>query len=1404
MIEDAQHWKMPRGKNMKLSQKEFLAFFVASLIPFTLGFLLHPQSSAGNIKFVRYSTLRGLSSNSQKCVTQDKEGFIWVGTVDGLNRFDGYTFKVYRKNPADTSSLRSNLINCLYTDSKGNLWVGTYGGGGLSLYNKEKDIFYTYPLFLNNNINSITEDKYRRVWIGTTLGLYMFDPKRNNFTQYLRNQGNQFDPNTIAYNEVDRIVIDDDILWIAYSTGILSALNTTSMTFRHYKLFDVSSRETADFSVNSLALDNGKIWISTWSKGIWIFDRTSCTSRPYENEKSRYINFIFKDTKNRLWYSPEYEGLVLIDGQKQISYEEDDFDQNSISSNLLSNIFQDREGNLWVTSKLGDLNCVILDSPFRNWHKNPNSRYALTSNLIYTVVEDSRNRIWVGYEDGGIDILDAKNAKPRIHIKGDNSSGLGPGPVMDIFESKNGAIWIGKYLDGLRKYNEETKSFASFKHIDGDDKSVAGNDVRYISEDSQGNLWVALHGAGVDMYDPRTGIFTHHKHDDNNPSTTILSDWTYTALCDGQDNIWVSTVAGVSVLSEKSPAVIQYTGNSPGENSLSNDLAYIVFIDSKNYVWIGTADGLNKVDPKTGTIKKYFTSDGLPSNLIIDIMEDDAHDIWISTTNGLSKFHPGDNSFKNFSTQDGLATNEFNKLASFKNPNSEMYFGGRGGLTCFNPDSIKINNYIPPVYITGFKLFNKEVKIGTEGTSTGFFIAQQVIYCKEVTLEHNQNVITFEFAALNYLCPEKNQYKYELEGFDNHWSFAGYKREVTYTNLDPGKYNFRVMASNNDGVWNNVGASLKIVVKPPFWRTGWAYAAYFSFIVILLYVFRRFTLHEAGIKRKLELEEIEIQKLHEMDLLKMQFFANVSHEFRTPLTLIIGPIEKLLHDVKDELYQIDLKLISRNAKRLLRLINQLMDFRKIEEAKLELNLTKSDIVLFVKDIMDTFNQDAVQRNINFDFKYSYPSLEVWFDTDKLDKIIYNLLSNAFKFTRDGGTVTASLDINDASNLEGISKHDKNAVLSGNKTLKISVKDSGIGIPKDVQKRIFDRFYQVKNTLTSQGTGIGLSLTNELVKLHHGSIMVESEPDKGSEFVVILPLWLDEAELPQLSPVYENTKLINTYEEEILVEENLEDNKTGQEQKLKEGLPKVLIIEDNSDMRLFIKNEFKNNYHVCEARDGIMGLQKAYEEIPDAIICDVMMPGKDGYEVCRALKDDKRTSHIPIVMLTAKGSEQHTIQGFESGADDYVAKPFSSAVLRARIKNLIEARISLRRKFMREPFAALAEISPSKTDEKLFQKVYSIVEKNLNNPDFDVNDFASEIGMSRTQLYRKIHALSGESVKEFIRVVRLKKAAEFLVTTDNNVSEVAYSVGFNSLSYFTTSFTEYFGMNPTKFTEKHAT
>ncbi|HVO72914.1 MAG TPA: two-component regulator propeller domain-containing protein, partial [Ignavibacteriaceae bacterium] len=912
---------------------------------------IHSQTFISNLKFVKYSTGMGLSSNSQSCVVQDNQGFIWIGTGEGLNRFDGRSFKIYRSDPKSNTSLKSNIITCLYCDSNGELWVGTYSGG-LSRYNKEKDNFFTYNYDANNpaalltgEISTIAEDKNKKLWIGTTLGLHQFDPKIKGFIRYTIPSGQKPNSRTIADNSINFIAQDNDILWITYASGFLSAFNTTKKSFIHYKLFDVASHQAADFSVNSLVIDKNIIWISTWTKGIWIFDKITGKAHPYLKESSQYINFFFKDKNNRYWYNPEGGGLVLISGNNKTEFKFNDFDPYSLSSNSLSGIFQDRQNNIWITSKQGDLNFAILNNPFYSWYKNPGSQQGLTSNLINAVIEDSKKRIWVGFENGGIDILDVKGIKPKFFIKGDKSAGLGPGPVMYIFESSDGTIWIGKYLDGLKKYNESTKSFTSYIHNDNDIETISGNDIRFIDEDSKGNLWLAVHGGGLDKFIPKSGKFIHYRNDINRPSNSILRDWTFTSVVDKEDNVWVGNVAGVSVVSENTSAVKNYLPGSEEGYNLSNNIAQIIYIDSKENTWVGTIDGLNRINKKNDAIRKYFVKDGLSSNYITEILEDDHYNLWIGTGKGLSRFSPEKEKFRSFTTLDGLITD--NIAASFKTSAGEMYFAGKGGLNRFHPDSIRTNYYKPPVYITDFKLFNKSVPIAGDTQTDEFSIPQQITYCKEIELAYYQNVITIEFVALNYQNLEKNQYKYKLDGFRDDWISAGYQHEVTYTNLSPGEYTFRVIASNNDDVWNTEGASLKIIVHPPLWRSGWAYAFYVLIILLLLYLFRKLILHEAEIKNKLEVEKLEIKKLQEMDTLKMHFFSNVSHEFRTPLTLIVGPVEKLLKSVKEESQKIQVDLIKRNASRLLRLINQLMDFRKIEEAKLEVNFEKGDLIHFI-------------------------------------------------------------------------------------------------------------------------------------------------------------------------------------------------------------------------------------------------------------------------------------------------------------------------------------------------------------------------------------------------------------------------------------------------------------------------
>jgi signal transduction histidine kinase/DNA-binding response OmpR family regulator len=979
--------------------------------------------------------------------------------------------------------------------------------------------------------------------------------------------------------------------------------------------------------------------------------------------------------------------------------------------------------------------------------------------------------------DGGIDVINLKSKSKKV-IRGTNNNNSGEKPVITMFKDSDNELWFGTYQEGLKKYDKVTDNFITYLNIPDDQASISGNDIRKIAEDSKGNLWLAVHGGGLNKFNKKTGKSEHFfVNYANMASSPILSDWLLTTMCDNSDNIWVGTVAGASFLSNDYKSSKHFNNKPNDSTSLSNNFVNVIFEDSNGGIWLGTHNGLNYYNKNAENFTRYSMKNGLPNNIILSIIEDNSKNLWITTNKGLSKFSTTEKTFRNYSTDDGLITDEFNLGSCYKNSRGELYFGGIDGLFTFQPDSLKTNTFIPPVYITDFKLFNKSVLNKTNDKNT-FVLEKPISQCKEITLKYSQNIIGFEFVALNYMNQQKNLYSYKMEGFDESWSSPDTKRDVTYTNLHYGTYIFKVKACNNDGVWNETGTSIQIIITPPFWKTHLFKLFYFLLIAFLLYIFRYLILRDANIKRKLTLEMLEVEKLHELDTQKMKFFANISHEFRTPLTLILGPLNKLIHTIKDERHLIDIQIIYRNAQRLLRLINQLMDFRKIAVKGFEVNYVKNDIIKFIVDLSNVFEYEASQRNIKFLFNTNLESLSIYFDKDKLDKILYNLLSNAYKFTPDYGhitvTVSTSVDM---------------------QTLYLSVEDSGQGIPDYAQSKIFDRFYQVENT-GNFGTGIGLSLTKELVQLLNGIIEVESTNGKGSKFTITLPV-IQHIETSESNEI-KNKQDITESDYSAQDIQNTQDIPV-EKVKHKKELPILLIVEDNADMRLFIRNEFINSYKVLEAANGVLGLEKAIAEIPDIVICDVMMPCMDGIEFCEKIKSNEKTSHIPVILLTALSSDEHTVEGLTSGADDYVIKPFNSTILRLKIKNIVESRKLVQSLFSNEPSTTINEIALCALDEKFLKKAYEIVEKNLSNAELDANDFTQAMGMSRAQVYRKINALTGQSVKEFIRIIRLKKAAEMLLSDNKNVTEIAFAVGFNSIAYFTKSFTDYFGVSPSKYT-----
>ena len=816
-----------------------------------------------------------------------------------------------------------------------------------------------------------------------------------------------------------------------------------------------------------------------------------------------------------------------------------------------------------------------------------------------------------------------------------------------------------------------------------------------------------------------------------------------------------------------------------------------MYEEGKGIFWLGSyGAGVTKLDTRTGKTTFYTIEDGLQSNTIHAISGDSSDDLWLLTSLGITRFNPSSLETDRFDFTDGLGGSPVGMAVAglfqtgnptFKSENGTIFFGSNNGLTVFHPDHVQMNQFKPPLAITDFKVSGKSHPL--DG--------------KAITLAHHQNFFDIEFVALSFFSSSKNQYAYKLEGLDKDWVYTGTQREARYTNVSPGKYIFRVKGSNNDGVWNEQGASMQVTILPPWWQTWWAYSLYGMLALGLLYGLRQYTVNRERWKHELKLQRIEAEKMHEIDHLKSRFFANISHEFRTPLTLILGPLEKFISRTPEEsedgpVYQ----MMQRSAHRLLHLINQLLDLSKLEAGSMKLETKPADIVNFLKAIGLSFTSLAERKLIQYQVQYPVEHPVVYFDADKLEKIITNLLSNAFKFTPAGGEITVTAQLNSADKRAIPASFSKAGSSTMVKMLQLKIQDNGAGITAEQQEKIFDRFYQTDTSHTGEqeGSGIGLSLVKELVELHEGEIAVESQPEKGSCFTVRLPLLVADYEQITVGEAVVDKghsttiPLINTAQDKA--EATLTLSATD--------APLVLIVEDNADIRQFIRQHLSPAYQVIEACDGAKGYSKAVETIPDLILSDVMMPMMDGVELCRKLKQDEKTAHVPVILLTAKASGEGKIEGLETGADDYIIKPFEASELLVRIKNLIDSRKKLREHYRGQITVEPKSITVTSVDEQFLQRVMQIMEAHMADAAFSVEALGLDVGMSRMQLHRKLKGLTDQSPGEFIRSFRLKRAAMLLTQNYGNISEVAFSVGFNEPAYFTKCFKEQFGQTPSEY------
>jgi len=1370
-------------------------FPIYVLVVFTTLLPLHAQIYQPRFKQLNID--HGLSQGHVKAFLHDRRGYMWIGTRDGLNLYDGYTIKVYRHNAFDSTSVSGRDINVIYQDDKDCIWIGT---DGLNLYVPESDNFRRFLLDANGAgppvVIALYRDDNDMLWVGTLSGLFLLNIKTGEYKTILHDPQK---PNTLSNDNIHSLHADrSGMLWIGTNSGLntLDLVRYNDESRLHFTRYTNDNTHVHGFTaanVSALYEDSdGTLWVGT-ELGLFKTRRSS-----EHGVMFRYIPHQHESLRD------SWQGRVVA-------------------------MTGDKYGNIWLGTSGG---LAILDPAtevFQYVFHHPLIQDGLSYNLIQTIYVDNSGKIWIGTVGKGVDIYD-QNAKPFYLYRGypDKEPFFGELSVTGLLEDDAGTIWIASNVDlwrsnrnepayekfHLRQYgnpniyythrDEENRLwFATsdglflvypgidrihhYKYNPNDEDGIKSDIVRHVYEDKAGNIWVS-NSNYLSKWNEEDNRFIHF-HISSIPEEPIITSVGQT----GDNVFWIGWTQGLVRYSTSTGDGRSFQNNPLDPASISNNFITSILPDPSRpaeVLWIGTGGGgLNRFDVHSETFEHYTVEDGLPNDYVYGILSDEDRRLWISTNRGVSRvdiqaLEAGNiaHAFRNYDVTDGLQSNEFNTGAYYKNDRGELFFGGINGFNIFNPSLINDNLYKPPVVFTDFLLSNQSISFRAVESP----LQKPIGETGQIKLLHHENVISFEFASLDFTSPEKNQYAYMLEGFHKEWINAGTNRTATFTNLKPGTYTFRVRGSNNDGVWSHREASIVLVIDPPFWQTWWAYILYAVGAIFVLYLFRRYEMHRITLRNQLRIEHVRRDKMTEMDSLKTRFFANISHELRTPLTLILGPAEQLSSELENEQSRHKSQLIYSNAQRLLRLINQLLDISRLESGSMKLHAGLYDIVPFLKGITTSFSAYAERKRIDLNFTTTETRIALYFDHDKAEKIFINLISNAIKFTPTGGSVSIT-----------VSKEKSSAGSHVN----ISISDTGIGIPSDQLVFVFNRFYQVNGSDSheQEGTGIGLAFVKELVDLHHGSVSIASEMGTGSVFTVKLPLGME-----HLSPddILDRDKQIlddipRPAHESIYLDDDFIEDENGTDVQADDNEIMILIVEDNPDLRVYIKEQLKNRYRIIEAANGTEGFSAASDSIPDLIISDVMMPKMDGYEFCQKIKNDQRTSHIPVILLTARAGEKDKYTGLKTGADEYLTKPFSSEELILRIENLIESRRRLREKYSTNVAIKPTDIAVTPVDKNFLEHVLTVIDAHINDPGFSVETFAKHVNLSQSQMHRKLKALTNMSANQFIRSIRMQRALELLKKNAGNVAEVAYMVGYEDPGYFTRTFKNYFQYLPSE-------
>jgi ligand-binding sensor domain-containing protein/signal transduction histidine kinase/DNA-binding response OmpR family regulator len=1322
-------------------------------------FLLFPWAAAGQdqkpVLFSCLTTDNGLSESHVNCMIKDKYGFMWFGTQDGLNKYDGYKFRVFRNKPGDSATIPNNNINCLFEDKTGELWIGT--ADGIVKYNRNNDSFTRYGGAV---IHSICESTDGNLWIGTFSGLIIMDRKTGKIM-----------PVSAKYKALSSIenyetwsVHEDNHgnLWAGTFNGIF-LFNLKSSRIRNIVYYPKPSdpeKRIAKIEED----DNGRFWVAT-GNGLYVFKYVNDTLITQVDDiaipltlSNSLINSININKDQTIW-AGKRDGLVLFNPANGTykNFKKNPLDDQSISHNYITALYFDDQDILWIGTFGGGITKYDKKQPAISRYRifsaeNPE----LTPNNVTSFQEDREGNIWIGTEGGGMYLWEAGENRFMPFYPGSVKNNFPSYSVTSIKLSRNGKfLWFGTADKGLIELNVRTGAMQTFNAENG---RLKNNHVVALLEDRQGRLWVATDKGGISILD-------------KTESSHILPNSSHRSLFeDAGGNIWIGNYYGIHIFTPDKQNFSSYT---PG-NSNINAIINCIFKDSEGNIWIGTMQGLQLLDRRTRKFTNFSEKEGLANNIVNSIVEARDGCLWIGTARGMSRFDRKKHVFRNYTKEDGLPSNEFSREAGYVTRGGKILFGTLDGFTGFFPEDITVNADIPAIAITDFQVFNKSVPTGKYNHQLKY---EDNKY-SEITLSYDQSGFSMEFAALSYTVPEKNQYAYMLEGFDKDWNYPGHEHKAVYTNLDPGEYVFKVIASNNDDVWNKEGTSLKILISPPFWKTKLAYLIYLLLLVFILYYIYREIKARERLKNEIVFQKLTAEKIEELNRMKLNFFTNISHELRTPLSLIIDPLRKI---ISEKVSAVQTKALSelafKNASRLSKLVSQLLDFRRFS-GQHKLETSHVNLVEIIGEICQVFEEKARERKIEFRLSFNVAFSEAWIDTDKLEKILTNLISNAFKFTPDKGKILLI-----ASTI--IEKEE-------NKYLIVQVKDTGPGIPQAYKEKIFDLFFQVEETprYDMESSGIGLSLAKELVLLQGGEISEEGKEGKGAVFIVKLPV---KEYIPQSGET--EASAIETEKNIIPVISESEDSHAEEK---RQEIPVILLVEDNPELRKYIEGEVLAKYHVEQATSGTEGFEKAVSLIPDLVISDIMMPGGNGLELCEKLKEDEKTSHIPVILLTARQTDENKIEGYRKGADAYVSKPFNSVLLNAQVENLLESRKKLRTLFSSVETSHPAEAQLADIDKEFLKKAEEVIIENLSAEEFDVEALAEMMKMNRIQLTRKLKALSDQMPGEYIMIVRLKKAVELLLEGKMNVSQVSYQVGFSEPANFIRSFRKIYGKSPKKY------